>query len=57
MTKEGWLQFRDWFFAEEPCSFLGLRLWELDKNSLSAEAVSRIFSPAFRLAIRGISWA
>ena len=40
MTKEGWLEFRGWFFAEEPCSFLGLRLWELDKNSLSAEAVS-----------------
>ena len=39
MTKDGWLQFRAWFFAEEPCSFLGLRLWELDKNSLSAEAV------------------
>ena len=45
MTKEGWLQFRNWFFAEEPCSFLGLRLWELDKNSLSAEAVSRIPRP------------
>ena len=46
MTKDGWLQFRAWFFAEEPCSFLGLRLWELDKNSLSAEAIESVEAAA-----------
>ena len=40
MGASGWRQFRAWFFQEEPCSFLGLRLWELDKNSLSEAAVS-----------------
>ena len=43
MGASGWRQFRAWFFQEEPCSFLGLRLWELDKNSLSEAAVSGDF--------------
>ena len=38
----GWTRFRDWFFSQEPCSFLGLRLWELDKNSLSHDAIAQV---------------